>query len=634
MNETLTFVLQLKELMSGGLAKIASTAQTTFNNVDVRLKNTQSHFTMVGKSVEQLNARLTQLTQKRDLAVDTSQIARANREIQLLENRIERLQNRGRVQTAGGTGGLRLPWWLSAGVVGGMALTGLMGVVKTGADQQRDIVGLSTFMGKQNAQAFYGNVQKDARITPFVTHDLMAADRMLISTGMSADKARHDIMNLANAIAATGGGNYQLERMAQHLQMIRGMGHASYMQLKEFTTNGINIMQLLSDATGKHMKMAHGMTVSYNEIAKALEHAAEKGGLFYGALQAQSQTIWGKWSTLVDDLQISAGKIVTSQSTAITGLLDLLDKYAMKLPEIAEHWAPAIAQIIKGIISLVGYLIDLGKWLFHNWSWFKYVVGVVVAFKAALAIATTIAAAYNSVMVIAAARLSAFAVAEGEATTAAIGLSTAMEATPWGALALGVAGVGVAITALISQSKNAGNDIVKNLTPSNVIATTGRGIPTQADFEHGLAVMKPFGGYRWKDYRDMPLTAQEQARLDALGGTPGDNIDFLNRYGKRAMMERIMEDRRREAERAHLVVNLPAKAPTSLKKGNDDENSEGDSNSDAIIGGGRKNTTINVGRFSDKFEVHVGSAAEGAQQTKERYERLFLEVLNSAKQAL
>jgi len=441
-----SFVVQMKQFVSQGLAKMAADAQSTFAGIDRAIAGTQQNLNSLGKPVA--------------LKVDTWSLKQAATQVDNLAKRIK-----DRFSSAGS----HIGRYIGAAAVGAAILT----TITTGAAQQRDIVGLSTFMGKQNAASFYQDVQKDARLTPFVTHDLMAADRMLISTGMNAKRAQTDIHNLANAIAATGGSNYALERMAQHLQMIRGMGHASYLQLKEFTTNGINIMQLLNDATGKHIKMTHGMTVSYKEIELALAHAAAKGGLFYGALEAQSQTIIGKWSTLIDDLQNTAGKIVMGQNGSITGIIDKLDSFTLRLPSIVGNAAPLFHSLASAIMSVLTGLIDMAKYVYQNWYWLKYLVGVAASFYVTFKLVTAGIAVYNGIMFIAEMRTALYAATAVEATSAAEGLEVAMAATPWGMIAIGITAVGLAITELVSKSKDAGKKITENLKPKQSLSQDG-----------------------------------------------------------------------------------------------------------------------------------------------------------------
>lgn len=631
MTETLMFVLRLKETISGGMQKVASVSNSVFNGIDKRLATTQQKFSMVGKSVADLNTRLQLLTQKRDLLIDTKSIVKANREIQALELRMNQLQNKGRASTGGG-GGIRVPWWISGAAIAGIAGMGLFSTIKNGAVGQRDIVGLQTFMGQSGALSYYNKLQDDARLTQFVTHDLMSATRMLISTGMSADAARKDIMNLANAIAATGGGNYALERMAQHLQMIRSMGHASYLQLKEFTTNGINIMQLLSDATGKHIKMAHGMTVSYDAIAFALQHAAEKGGLFYGALLAQSQTVLGKWSTLMDDIYRIQTSITMSQSKGITSVIDTLDGYVRMLPSLVERHSSAITVFINGVVHLIGVMVDLAKWLYHNWGWIKYVVGALLALKlafAAVSMATTI---YNTLMVAAQMRFTALAASAAEATVATEGLGAAMVAGPWALVALGIAGIGIALTALISKTKEAtdANDQFNSSLGKTVVKPREA---TLADYRAGTAIAKPWGGYRWigSDFMDAPFTAAEQKKYDSIV-----NLGRMGVYKRRAE-DAIRQDRLLAAKnmQSQFVVNMPNAGMQSVATSNSPSrgmgaDADGIGEGGHITGGGGKviNVNLNHALLEIKEQIFKGTT-EGVKDIERKLDEAVLRVLQS-----
>ena len=60
-----------------------------------------------------------------------------------------------------------------------------------------------------------------AKTTPFDVKGLAQANQLLLSTGMEADETRNLIMSLGDAVAATGGGNDELQRMAYNLQQVK-----------------------------------------------------------------------------------------------------------------------------------------------------------------------------------------------------------------------------------------------------------------------------------------------------------------------------------------------------------------------------------------------------------------------------
>ena len=152
-------------------------------------------------------------------------------------------------------------------------------------------------------------IREDAARTPFDVDSLTQANQMLISTGMSAEDARKDVLNLANAVAGTSGGSAELARMAANMQQIKNVGKATAMDVRQFAMAGINIYGLLADATGKTTKEVKEMEVSYDLLSEALARASEEGGMYAGAMEAQSQTFQGRISTLKDNAMLLAGSL-------------------------------------------------------------------------------------------------------------------------------------------------------------------------------------------------------------------------------------------------------------------------------------------------------------------------------------
>ncbi|NDC41143.1 MAG: hypothetical protein EBZ77_06265, partial [Chitinophagia bacterium] len=182
-------------------------------------------------------------------------------------------------------------------LAGGLAL-GAQQILQATAKAQQDIIGLTTFVGDYNARQIYSQLQKDAAATPFDTKSLLMVDRALISAGVDAKDARLDMLALANAISATGGGNDELARMATNLQQIKTAGKASAEDVKQFAFAGINIYELLAKATGKNVEQVKNLNITYDLLSKSLRMAQADGGMYAGALAAQGQSLSGKWSTV------------------------------------------------------------------------------------------------------------------------------------------------------------------------------------------------------------------------------------------------------------------------------------------------------------------------------------------------
>ncbi len=190
--------------------------------------------------------------------------------------------------------------------------------------KQKDIAGLETFLGKDGAADLYKQIQQDAAATPFGTEGLLEVNKALVSAGLGAKEARADTLALANAISAVGGGNAELSRMAANMQQIKTVGVATAMDIKQFGMTGINIYQILADATGKSIDQVKEMDVSYELLSKALQKAGAEGGVYFGAMDRYSKTLPGMWDAFTEGLTATATQLGEKFEPAIGAIMGLI----------------------------------------------------------------------------------------------------------------------------------------------------------------------------------------------------------------------------------------------------------------------------------------------------------------------
>ena len=242
------------------------------------------------------------------------------------------------------------------------AVQGVEQIVQAGvefnAKMEQYQVGFTTLLGsEEEAAKVMAQIREDAARTPFDVDSLTSATRMLVSTGMAADDARTDVLNLANAIAATGGGSAELSRMAANMQQIKNVGKATAMDIRQFAMAGINIYGLLADATGKSTEEVKDMEVSYELLSAALEKAAADGGMYAGAMEAQSQTFNGRMSTLKDNVTQLEGALTEDLFSQLSdNYLPMLMDWVATLLEAAqtggiEGAIGAAKEIITGLVK-------------------------------------------------------------------------------------------------------------------------------------------------------------------------------------------------------------------------------------------------------------------------------------------
>lgn len=235
----------------------------------------------------------------------------------------------------------------------------------------------TTLLGSgEEAQRVMAQIREDAAATPFDVDSLTQANQALVSAGVDADKAREDVLNLANAIAATGGGSAELSRMASNMQQIQNTGKASAMDIRQFANAGINIYGLLADSMGVTAAEAAEMEVSYDDLTKAFAQAAQSGGKYEGALERQSKTFTGRISTMKDNATQLAGVLTEDVFTQLSDTaLPMVGDILAQLLEAAqtggvEGALTAAGDILQNLIQTLvdnsPQLFDIGLTLIEN----------------------------------------------------------------------------------------------------------------------------------------------------------------------------------------------------------------------------------------------------------------------------
>ena len=299
------------------------------------------------------------------------------------------------------------------------AVQAVQQVVDTGLEFNRQMenyqLAFENLLGSaEAANAALDAIKADAASTPFDVAGLVSANRLLISTGQSAEEAREVINALGNAVSASGGGNDELQRMAANLQQIANVGEAAAIDVKQFAYAGIDIYGLLADYTGKTREEVQGLTISYDLLAEALKAASAEGGRYAGAMEAYSQTLQGQMDTLADNATQALGLVTEGVHNA---LIPIVGDLAATLDEFTssvdwDAWSLEVQQAVTGAYSVIKTLIDFllqnGKEVislitgvasaFATWKIISSVTAAVSTLTAAISAAGGLTAALGAVV--------------------------------------------------------------------------------------------------------------------------------------------------------------------------------------------------------------------------------------------
>jgi hypothetical protein len=189
-------------------------------------------------------------------------------------------------------------------------------------------IGLKTLLGSTEAASkVFNQLKQDATQSPFDFETLVMGNRALISAGLSAEKAREDFSNLSNAIAATGGGNPELQRMVVNMQQIKNLGKASALDVKQFAYAGVNMYSLLDDYSKKYGVTLDKENITYEQLSAALKTAASEGGMYFNGLSNLANSTSGKLSNLKDSFKNTLYEVFVALKPVIDDVVVGITKF-------------------------------------------------------------------------------------------------------------------------------------------------------------------------------------------------------------------------------------------------------------------------------------------------------------------
>lgn len=207
---------------------------------------------------------------------------------------------------------------IALGAMGAAATT--MGIT-TATRLEQVSVGFTTMLGSATkAQAFLKKLQDFANTTPFEFEDVTGAAQKFLSMGFAAKDVIPMLTAVGDAVAAMGGSAENIDAVTTALSQMQVKGKVSGEEMMQLSEQGIPALQILADSFGvstqKMTKMiSNGQVMSDRAIPaiiKGLEHGTKSVKGFGGMMQAQSQTMAGKWSTFMDTLKSGLGNLAVN----------------------------------------------------------------------------------------------------------------------------------------------------------------------------------------------------------------------------------------------------------------------------------------------------------------------------------
>jgi tape measure domain-containing protein len=155
-----------------------------------------------------------------------------------------------------------------------------------------------------------GELQAFGAVTPFTSTDLIETSKRLKAFGVDTERLVKTTKNLADVAGATGA---ELNGVATAYGQIQAKGKLQTEELLQLQERGIDVATELKDMynmTGTEFSDAlRKGQISAEAVEVAFDRLTSKGGKYFEGAIAQSETLNGKWSTFVDNVDTLARAI-------------------------------------------------------------------------------------------------------------------------------------------------------------------------------------------------------------------------------------------------------------------------------------------------------------------------------------
>ncbi|MES1046302.1 tape measure protein [Heyndrickxia oleronia] len=295
------------------------------------------------------------------------------------------------------------------------------------AFKQSSEVAFTTFLcDAKKAKQYMDDMYAFALKTPFSYPDLLESSRNLIAFGIEAKNTFPIMQAIGDAVAAIGGGNAEMQNMANIFGQIQAQGKITAVEVDRLSQYGINAFEILGKAAGKSAnemrdQVSDGAVDAGMAITALVEGMNKKfGGLMEG--------VKGTWRGAIDSLNSArrnAGAAMMDDfMEPLTKTIGIVTDAFKKVP---KYIGPAVAAfvplvnmfnetfggnrfdgIFKGIGVTLAFIANLLSWIGQGALWvagifadyWSYIAPIAIVLGVVLTVITSIWFALAAVRIV------------------------------------------------------------------------------------------------------------------------------------------------------------------------------------------------------------------------------------------
>lgn len=186
-------------------------------------------------------------------------------------------------------------------------------------------VNLSTLTGSiEEGNALFKELIELTVKTPFELKETLTGAKRLLAFGIETGKVTKTLERLGNI--AAGVGRDKLPSLILAFGQVSTATRLTGQELRQFKDAGVPLLALLakqSTKTEAEIKdgMARGVTVSFEEVEKAIASATDEGGKFFKLMEKQSETTQGQLSKLDDAFTVFLARLGGKYSNLVKNVV-------------------------------------------------------------------------------------------------------------------------------------------------------------------------------------------------------------------------------------------------------------------------------------------------------------------------
>ena len=267
------------------------------------------------------------------------------KETKTLESSLKTIATRGAVAFAG----------LGAGIGGAVAQAAKFEQINT---QFEVLIG-----NAEGSKKALEELTEFSASTPFQFESIAKAGQQLLGFGFSADELRPKLEQIGNVAAAVG---KPIDEIGLIFGQVAAAGKLTGERLLQFQERAIPIgpaiAKTLGVAESSVKQLVSEGAVSFATFEKAFASISQDGGVAFGALEKQSQTVSGQFSTLGDNVKLLVADfgreffpVIRSVTTALISLIQTLseNKELVKYSALVVGVTTAVAGLVT-VLATVG----------------------------------------------------------------------------------------------------------------------------------------------------------------------------------------------------------------------------------------------------------------------------------------